>query len=92
MFGAHANLASALITSAKIDFVFCFYLFNDGHTRILQLRTETIAVLRRMNSLDDYDGQMVSGNKSGLNVLIFVLLLGGNLGKNLNQENDPIGI
>ena len=70
----------------------CFViLFNDGH--VLQLRPETVAVLRRMrNGLDDYDGQMVSGDKCGLNFLTFVLQLRDNPGENLIQETDPTGI
>ena len=35
-------------------YLFC-YLFNDDH--VLQLIPETVAVHRRMNSLDDYNGQ-----------------------------------
>ena len=38
------------------------YLFNDGH--VLHLRPETVAVRRRIgNGLEDYYGQMVSGDK-----------------------------
>ena len=42
--------------------------------------------------LDDYDGQIVSGDNCGLNFLTFILQLKENPGKNLNQETDPIGI
>ena len=50
------------------------FFYNDGH--VLQLRPETVAIHRRMsNGLDDYDGQMVSGNKLGLNLMTFVLQL-----------------
>ena len=41
--------------------------------------------------LDDYDGQMVSGDKCGQNFLTFVLQLRENPAKNLNQEIDPTG-
>ena len=69
----------------------CTRPFNDGH--VLQLKPETVAVRRRKgNVLDDYDGQMVSGDKCGLNFLTFVLQLRKNPGKDLNQETDPTGI
>ena len=49
-------------------------LFNDGH--VLQLRSETVAVRRRMNMvLDYYDGQMIPGDDCGLNFLTFALQL-----------------
>ena len=72
-------------------FVVCLsFLFNDGHVR--HLRPETVAVRRRMrNDLNDYDGQMVPGDKCGLNFLTFALHLRENPGKNLNQETDPTG-
>ena len=65
-------------------------LFNDGH--VLQLRPETVAVRRRIGNDFDDDGQMVSGDKCGLNFLTFVLHLREKPGKNLNQETDPTGI
>ena len=64
-----------------------FILFNAGHV------PEIVAFYRRMrDGLDDCDGEMVSGNKCGLNFLTFVLQLRENPGKNLNQETDPTGI
>ena len=39
----------------------------------------------------DYD-QMIPGDKCDLNFLTFVLQLRKNPGKNLNKENDPIGM
>ena len=66
-------------------------LFNDGP--VLLLRPETVAIRRRMgNGLDEYNGQMLSGDKCDLNFLTFVLQLRKNPGKNLNQETDPTGI
>ena len=53
----------------RIVVVICF-LFNDGH--VLQLSPETVR-RRIRNDLDDYDGQMVSGDKFSLNFLTFVL-------------------
>ena len=50
-----------------------FYYFNDGH--VLHLRPETVAIRRQKNVLVDYDAQMVSGDKSGLNFLTFLLQL-----------------
>ena len=38
--------------------------------------------------LDEYDGQIVSGDKCGLNFLTFLLQLTENSGKNLNQETN----
>ena len=38
--------------------------------------------------LDDYDGQIVSRDKCGLNFLTFVLQLRENPGENLYQETD----
>ena len=71
--------------------MFDSYLFNDGH--VLQLRPETVVFRRRMrNVLDDYDGQMVSGDKCDLNFLTFVFQLNENPGKNLNQEIVSTGI
>ena len=53
-------------------FVIVVILFNDGH--VLQLRPETVDVRRWMrNSLDDYDGQIVSGDKCDLDFMAFVL-------------------
>ena len=51
-------------TSVGVDemkCLFCFViLFNDGH--VVQLRLKTAAICRWMrNSLDNYDGQMISG-------------------------------
>ena len=72
----------------EIQFVI---LFNDSH--VLQLRPETVAIHKQMrNDSDDYDGQMVSGDKYGLNFLTFVLQLRENPEKNLNQETDPTRI
>ena len=66
------------------------YLFSDGH--VLHVRSETFAVRRRMNMFsDDYNGQMVLGDKCGPNFLTFILLLRKNPGKNLNQKADPTG-
>ena len=74
----------------KLFFVFVM-LFNDDH--VLELRPDTVIVHRWMgNSLDDYDGQMVSRDKSGLNFLTFVSQLRENPGKNLNGETDPTRI
>ena len=67
-----------------------FILFNDGN--VLQLKSETVAVRRRRNGLNDYDGQMQSRGKCDLNFLTFVLQLRENPGKKLNQETDPTGI
>ena len=54
--------------SYKVDMrknVYLLFLFNDGH--VLQLRPEIVTIHRRMrNGLDDYDGQMVSGDICGL--------------------------
>ena len=55
-----------------------FLLFNDGH--ILHLRPETVAVHRWMRNRFD-DGQMIPGDKYGLNFPIFVLQLRENSGK-----------
>ena len=60
-------------------------LFNDGH--VLQLRPETLTVHRRMgNGLDDYDGQIISRNKYGLNFLTFILQLRENSGKTSTRK------
>ena len=40
---------------------------------------------------NDCDGQMVPGDKCGLNFLTFVLKLRKNPGKNFNQETNPTG-
>ena len=73
-----------------IYFLF-FILFNDGH--VLQLRSEIVVIHRLMrNGLDDYDGQMISGDKYGLNFPTFILQLRENPRKNLNQEIHPSGI
>ena len=64
-------------------------LFNDGH--VLHLRSETVAVRRRMNVvLDENDCQMIPGDECGLNVLTFALQLRKPPGENFNQEIDPI--
>ena len=49
--------------------VVVFGLFNDG--RVLQLRSESVAVRRRMI----YDGHMIAEDECGLNFLTFVLRL-----------------
>ena len=66
--------------STKDWLIDLYYLFNDGY--ILQLRSETVAVRRRMNMIsEDYDGQMIPGNECDTNFLTFVLQLSKNLGK-----------
>ena len=59
------------VSAAKnlIDFI----LFNVGH--LLQLRSQTVAVLRRMNmALDDYVSQIIPGDEFGLNYLTLFYL------------------
>ena len=68
-----------------------FYLFNDGH--VLQLRSETVAVRRRMNMLlYDYDGQMIPGDECGLKFLTFVVQLRKNPRKASTRKMIQLGI
>ena len=66
-------------------------IFNDG--QVLFLRSETVAVHRRMNIIsDDYDGQMIPEDECGPNFLTVVLQLRKTQKKkNLNTEIDPTG-
>ena len=50
--------------SLEIRLINWYYLFNNGH--VLQLRSETVAVRRRMDLILDYDGQMIFGDECGL--------------------------
>ena len=79
---------NSLTSNPQTASLFCIsLLFNDGH--VLHLRSETIAVRRRMrNDLDDYDGQMVSRGKCGLNFLTLSFSWRKTpWKKNLNQKN-----
>ena len=74
--------------SQKQIMLLLFILFHDGY--VLQLRAETVAVRRRIrNGLDDYDSQMVYGDKCDLNFLKFVLHLRENPGKKSQPGNWP---
>ena len=65
------------------------FSWTDPYLRRLcttcRLKSETVAVHRGMNMvLDYYDGQMITGDECGPNLLTFVLLL-----KKLNLRIDP---
>ena len=64
----------------------CLLLFNDGY--VLQLRSETVAVRRRMI----YGGHMITGDECGPSFLTCVFRLSEKPRKNLNREIDPTGI
>ena len=83
-------MLSLVIVRELVLFCLFVYLFNDGH--ILHLRSETVAVRRRMIMvLDDNDGQMTPGEERGLNLLKFCLQLRKTPGENFNQEIDQTG-
>ena len=62
------------------------YLFNDGH--ILHLRSETVAVRRRMIMvLDDTDGQMTPGPGTRLKFTEILLAIKENPRRKLQPGN-----
>ena len=70
----HTNMVYFLrFCNAALIIVFClFYCLLNGH--ILQLRSETVAVRRRMNMVwTIYDGHMIPEEEYDLNFLTFVL-------------------
>ena len=71
--------------------LFCYFYLTTAMYCIWGQRPSP-SVARWGMVLDDYDDQMVSGDKYVLNLLTFILPLRENTGKTLNQEIDSTGI